>query len=157
MRLDPYRIAYELAVTDLIDISGQYEQLRARKEHVEGIVAALGPILGVQSRAIPIDEKVFASMPRSIEQERNFSPEIPRVEATALPSPAEIPTVQAAEPTRDYVDPSTYADPSTYSFLQVPAPLPELEEVTESVDLFQRRGRSGYKSRASHRGMEQAV
>jgi hypothetical protein len=47
MRQDVYRVALDEAQIELVDISKRFEELRQRKESLESVVAALGPMLGV--------------------------------------------------------------------------------------------------------------
>ncbi len=49
MRQDVYGVAYQEARSELLDISNRFEQLRQRKEHLEGVVGALGPLLGAKA------------------------------------------------------------------------------------------------------------
>jgi hypothetical protein len=51
MRQDVYRVAYEEANAELIEIRGRFEQLLSRKEHLEGVVAVLGPMLALSASA----------------------------------------------------------------------------------------------------------
>lgn len=64
MRQDVYGVAYQEARSELLDIATRYEQLRQRKEHLEGVVGALGPLLGLKTAAAPrADES-----PRTVEK-----------------------------------------------------------------------------------------
>jgi hypothetical protein len=47
MRLDVYSVAYDEANSELLEITKRFEQLRRRKESLEGLVAALSPIMGL--------------------------------------------------------------------------------------------------------------
>jgi hypothetical protein len=47
MRQDVYRVAYDEAHSELLEISKRFEELRQRKESLESVVIALGPMLGV--------------------------------------------------------------------------------------------------------------
>jgi len=47
MRQEVYRVAYDEAHTELLEISKRYEELRRRKETLESAVTALAPVLGV--------------------------------------------------------------------------------------------------------------
>lgn len=47
MRQDVYRVALDEAQVELVDISKRFEELRKRKDTLESVVAALGPMLGV--------------------------------------------------------------------------------------------------------------
>jgi hypothetical protein len=49
MRLDVYSVAYEEANSELLEITKRFEQLRRRKESLEGLIAAIGPILGLEA------------------------------------------------------------------------------------------------------------
>lgn len=46
MRQDVFVVAYQEAKSELLDITCRFEQLRQRKERLEGVVAVLGPLLG---------------------------------------------------------------------------------------------------------------
>ena len=41
-----YRVAFDVAQTELAEITAEFERLRVRKEHVERLVIALKPIIG---------------------------------------------------------------------------------------------------------------
>lgn len=59
MRLDVYHVAYEEANSELIDITNKVEQLRQRKERLEAVVAAIGPILEGAASATVAAERVI--------------------------------------------------------------------------------------------------
>lgn len=46
-----YRVAFDSANTELKDILGAFEDLRARKERIEKVVMALKPLLGAEEAA----------------------------------------------------------------------------------------------------------
>jgi hypothetical protein len=46
-----YRVAFDSANTELKDIVGAFEELRARKERIEKVVLALKPLLGAEEAA----------------------------------------------------------------------------------------------------------
>jgi hypothetical protein len=46
-----YRVAFDSASTELKDILGAFEDLRARKERIEKVVMALKPLLGAEEAA----------------------------------------------------------------------------------------------------------
>jgi len=48
---DVYRTAFDSANTELNDILGAFEELRARKERIEKVVMALKPLLGAEDAA----------------------------------------------------------------------------------------------------------
>ena len=50
MRLDVYSVAYEEANSELLEITKRFEQLRRRKETLEGLIAAISPILGLAAQ-----------------------------------------------------------------------------------------------------------
>lgn len=56
MRQDVFVVAYQEARSELLDLTSRFEQLRLRKERLEGVVAALGPILGIAAAA-PVEAK----------------------------------------------------------------------------------------------------
>jgi len=49
MRQDVYKVALDEANSELVEISNRYDELRRRKESLETVVAALGPVLGMQT------------------------------------------------------------------------------------------------------------
>jgi hypothetical protein len=49
MRLDVYSVAYEEANSELVEITKRFEQLHRRKQSLEGLVAAISPILGLEA------------------------------------------------------------------------------------------------------------
>ena len=46
-----YRVAFDSANSELNDILGAYEELRARKDRIEKVVTALKPLLGAEEAA----------------------------------------------------------------------------------------------------------
>lgn len=67
MRQDVYRVAYDEAHAELLEISKRFDDLRQRKESLESVVAALSPMLGV---ALPAQSHQGASDPAiSVAQE----------------------------------------------------------------------------------------
>ena len=51
MREQTYRFALDEATTELKDIVTQFEALKAKKEHLEKVMEALKPFLGMQAEA----------------------------------------------------------------------------------------------------------
>jgi hypothetical protein len=49
MRQDVYRVAYDEAHAELLEISKRFEELLRRKESLQSVVTALGPMMGVVS------------------------------------------------------------------------------------------------------------
>jgi hypothetical protein len=47
MRQDVYRVAYDEANAELLEITKRFEELKGRKTSLEGVVAVLRPMLGV--------------------------------------------------------------------------------------------------------------
>ena len=92
MRQDVYGVAYAEANAELSVISGRFEQLRARKEHLEGVIRAIGGVLGVEAPA-----PTQATAPR---------------QAVPPQSPTQIP------PTPRNADPTSY----TFNQIPVPLP-----------------------------------
>ena len=50
MRQDVFRVAYEEASSELLDITVKFEQLKQRKIRLEGVVAAMAPLVSRQSQ-----------------------------------------------------------------------------------------------------------
>jgi len=48
---DVYRVAFDSANSELNDILGAFEELRARKDRIEKVVLALKPLLGAEEAA----------------------------------------------------------------------------------------------------------
>jgi len=51
MRQETYRFALDEATKELHDIVEQFEALRSRKEHIEAVVEALRPFIGLHAEA----------------------------------------------------------------------------------------------------------
>ena len=49
MKQEVYRFAFDEANTELSQILGEFEQLRARKERIEKVVEALKPLAGIET------------------------------------------------------------------------------------------------------------
>jgi hypothetical protein len=62
MRQDVYKVAYDEAHSDLLEISKRFEELLHRKEHLESVVAALAPMMGVPL-ATPAAQQVSEPKP----------------------------------------------------------------------------------------------
>ena len=45
MTLDPYRNAFEKALSDIAEIAARFEQLRTRRSHIENLIAVLEPMV----------------------------------------------------------------------------------------------------------------
>ena len=56
MREQTYRFALDEAAAELKDIVSQFEELKARKEHLEQVVEALKPFIGMQAEAVTVEE-----------------------------------------------------------------------------------------------------
>jgi hypothetical protein len=48
MRQDVYRVAYDEANAELVEITKRFEELKGRKTSLEGVVAVLAPVLGME-------------------------------------------------------------------------------------------------------------
>lgn len=46
---DPYRVAYESALSEVTEIAAKFEQLRVRKSQLENLVAALRPVVAAEA------------------------------------------------------------------------------------------------------------
>jgi hypothetical protein len=99
MTPDPYRIAYETALSDISEITAKVEQLRVRKNHLEHLITVM--------------QSIFASDASRLES----------VSASAEPAREAMPMGKAAAPV-ETTAPEAEA-PSDYSYLDVPNPLPE--------------------------------
>ena len=53
MRQDVFRVAYDEAQSELLDITVQFEQLKARKARLELAIGALAPICGTEVPKAP--------------------------------------------------------------------------------------------------------
>jgi len=98
MRQDVYGVAYDEAKSELLDITCEFERLKARKARLEGVVTAMAAMLGT---SVP----TFNSNQPKSEPIRAIAP------PTAAP-----PNGQEA------------SEPSSYTFNQVPVPLPDTSE-----------------------------
>jgi hypothetical protein len=52
-RIEVYRVAFESAKSELMEISAEFEKLRLRKEHMERLLAVLMPLIGEEAAAVP--------------------------------------------------------------------------------------------------------
>ena len=55
MREQTYRFALDEAAAEMKDIVTQFEALKARKEHLEQVIEALKPFLGMQAEAAAVE------------------------------------------------------------------------------------------------------
>jgi hypothetical protein len=95
MTPDPYRAAFETALSELTEITTILEQLRTRRGHVQNLISKLQPFFGSETGR----PEMIAAMPAS----------------ENLAQDAATPTAVSEE-----FEPAT-----EYSYLKVPAPLPE--------------------------------
>ncbi|MGB6193483.1 MAG: hypothetical protein WBF42_13535 [Terracidiphilus sp.] len=57
MKQEVYRFAFDEANTELSQILGEFEQLRARKDRIEKVVEALKPLAGIEASAAAAGQK----------------------------------------------------------------------------------------------------
>ena len=95
MTPDPYRNAYEKALSDLTVICETFEQLSSRKKLVESLVSALQPIFSSTQQATPESSSILEMPAPESSHEMNVE-------------------------TQESADEAEHR----YSFLDVPAPLP---------------------------------
>jgi hypothetical protein len=55
MRQDVYRVAHDEAQLELVAIEGRFEQLCVRKERLERLIEAIGPMVGME---VPVSAPV---------------------------------------------------------------------------------------------------
>jgi len=75
MRQDVYRVAYDEAHSELLEISKRFEELCRRKESLESAVTALAPMLGValpMPAALPAHEPAGA-VPENAPEPTNYT------------------------------------------------------------------------------------
>lgn len=95
MTPDPYRIAFESALSELTEITTTLEQLRVRRGHVQNLIAILQPILATETT----QTDSLSAMPAS----------------ESVAHDASTPSEMAEE----------FEPVTEYSYLNVPAPLPQ--------------------------------
>jgi hypothetical protein len=96
MRQDVYGVAYEEARAELLEIVRRFEELRRRKESLESVVIALGPVLGVEGRGRTPVEPISGQMVKGAPK---AAPELPvGQQANPSLSPVAVPTPAAEEP-----------------------------------------------------------
>jgi hypothetical protein len=84
MRQDVYRVAYDEALGELLEIRTRFEQLRVRKESLEGVVAVLGPMLALSASASAPEEMAPAAPGRA---EQGSRPEAYSFNQVPVPLP----------------------------------------------------------------------
>lgn len=57
MKQEVYRFAFDEANSELSQILGEFEQLRARKDRIEKVVEALKPLAGIEASGAPAERK----------------------------------------------------------------------------------------------------
>lgn len=72
MKQEVYRFAYEEATSELTEIVGEFEQLRARKERIEKVIEALKPFAGQEGPVVVKDPR--ASEPATYSFQQNPAP-----------------------------------------------------------------------------------
>lgn len=75
----PYQNAYDTAIAELNQITQRFEQLRARKGQIEGLIQALQPFFGETQTAVSgrISEPISASAHGEIPQAASLDAEPP--------------------------------------------------------------------------------
>jgi hypothetical protein len=151
MRLDPYRVAYEQASDELNEIGELFNLLRVRKQRIEKVILAFKPLIETSAAVAPSFGAPAAPRAGTPPVAPSFgAPVAPSVEKTAepvLPEPVEqVAPAAAAEEA---------SAPPTYSFLEVPAPLPELPPGPS--DPFQRRVFRFRGLSNEHRGIQRGA
>jgi hypothetical protein len=63
MRQDVFVVAYQEARSELLDITCKYEELLKRKESLEGVLAALGPLVGADMPAAVVPDPMLTVSP----------------------------------------------------------------------------------------------
>lgn len=89
MRQDVFVVAYQEARSELLDITCKFEELLKRKERLEGVVTALGPLVGGASQTAAPSEppSVIASPIQNAPLEIAPSPvqTAPEADSVAVP------------------------------------------------------------------------
>ncbi len=93
MRQDVFRVAYDEANSELLDISKKFEELKRRKETLEGVVTVLGPMLGVEAPS-----KGAASPVAGVPAETPASPELANYTFNQVPVPLPEPEEAISDP-----------------------------------------------------------
>jgi hypothetical protein len=57
MKQEVYRFAFDEANSELSQILGEFEQLRARKDRIEKVVEALKPLAGIEASGASAERK----------------------------------------------------------------------------------------------------
>jgi hypothetical protein len=73
-RIEVYRVAFESAKSELIEISAEFEKLRLRKEQMEKLVAVLAPLLGEGLAAHQGSQEESTSQPAESAVEASSEP-----------------------------------------------------------------------------------
>lgn len=166
MRLDPYRVAYERASDELNDIGELFNMLRLRKQRIEKVILAFKPLIETSpavaaSAGAPAAPGVGTPVAPSFDAPavpRSGTPVAPSFDPPVAPSVEKTPEAMPSEPV-EQVAPVAAAEeasaPTTYSFLEVPAPLPELPPGPS--DPFQRRVFRFRGLSNEHRGVQRGA
>jgi hypothetical protein len=92
MRQDVFVVAYQEAKSELLDITGKFEELLKRKERLEGVLTALGPLVGNSVPAVPAAEPMAAVSPMQsvpVEIATEPAPPVPAAEVSVSQSDEE--------------------------------------------------------------------
>lgn len=89
MRQDVYRVALDEAHQELTAISQRYHELRQRKETLESVIAAIGPMLGVVATQRPEAQQrqAPAVAELTLPEPQQTSPEPPAYTFNQVPAP----------------------------------------------------------------------
>jgi hypothetical protein len=99
MRQDVYGVAYEEARAELLEIVRRFEELRRRKESLESVVIALGPVLGIEGRGRAAVQPITAQTGKDSSKSAAELP-LSQQSNPAL-TPVVVPTPAAEEPITD--------------------------------------------------------
>ena len=117
MTPQPYQNAYDTALAELTQIAQKFEQLRARKGQIEGVILALQP----------------------------FFPEAGAKPEVSVHAPLKNPIATSVQEEIPHMASVDTEPPAGYSFRDVPNPLPDISET--GGDPFQRRAKPNFRFR----------
>ncbi len=103
MRQDVYGVAYDEAKSELLDITCEFERLKARKARLEGVVAAMAAMLGT---TVP---NVNLNQPKAEPTRTKEDPAPPQIDRREAPESVSYTFNQVAVPLPDAVE--TDGDP----------------------------------------------
>ena len=144
MRQETYRFALDEATAELRDIVVKFEALRSRKEHLEVVLEALRPFIGLQAETTPIETSAPLEYTEPVIEQPSPEPQFtfmqisgPGMEVARIePAPA---AVEEVEEVPEPVHALEEATPEQIAYFRQPAADPFQRRIDDALWGWQQR------------------